>query len=222
MITILTNTPDELAGSLKNYFLIENHFVFIESSEEIDELLDDWIDEFNGGTRNDGKIYFNLPFLIITTNKNIINDIVSSFDTIILIEINNILEDGIKFIQRGFLPLSVDVVVYYIDNVMLPTNSPHNDDVQLVVFNIFQQLGYLTNNNEPTSRLINTFNETEEYNKYANALVVNMNNELLNTNDKEYKTFLFEILKLIDIVVFIGVYKALNHVIDDKNKNITD
>ena len=210
MITIYSKTPDELIRSLKDYFLITDHFVILSCVEEIDAHVEDWISIYNGYVdRSKCRICFNLPFLAVSNNRNVIIELVSSFDCVVLNEINNILEDGIKFINRGFLPLSTQSIIYYIDNVLLPVD--HNLTVQSAVFSIFKRLGYLTSNLEPTSRLINTLNENDEYVKYANALTINISNELISKDSKEYKTLLFEVLKLIDYVVHVSADMALNN-----------
>ena len=208
MITIYSNTPDELIRSLKDYFLIDDHFVILSCIEEIDNHLDDWISLYDGYVNEKvNKIYFKLPFLAVSNNKNIINELISTFETVLMNEINNILEDGIKFIQQGFLPLNTQSIIYYIDNIILPDNR--NIDIQSAIFIIFQHLGYLTSNNEPTNRLIATLNENEEYIKYANILTLNLSNQLLDIESKEYKTLIFEVLKLIDYYVHVGVDMAL-------------
>ena len=213
MITIYTHTPDELVKGLKEYFLIVDHFVILSCVEEIDGHIDDWADLYSGYyDEQKHKICFKLPFLAITTNQNLIIELVSTFDTVIMNEINNILEDGIKFIQCGFLPLNIQSIIYYIDNVILTSSSSTTCCVQSVVFTIFQTLGYLTNSNEPTSRLINTLNESEEdeYIKYANILTLNISNHLLDTSSEEYKALIFEILKLVDYLVHVAADMALN------------
>ena len=98
MITVFTSTPDELAKSLKSYFLIDEHFVILTIPEEIDDYLDSWFNMYDGFVDSNEKITFRRPFLVLTEVPDMFSLIAASFNTKALHEINNISEDGISFL----------------------------------------------------------------------------------------------------------------------------
>lgn len=198
MITILTETPDEVAESLKSYFLITDHYAIIIEPEEIDELLNVWCEEFDGSTSADSdKIEFKLPFLLITSNRNLINVIVSNFETALFNEIIDINEASKTFISKGFLPLNHDLIRSIAEPGANTTDT---------ILSIFQQLGYVKPVSYlPTDRLLNALSDDEEYSKYAQLLTLYMSNFNENTDTERYKQIICEILKLVDINVHLAL-----------------
>ena len=194
MITLYTETPEETIKSLKTYFLINNHVELVMNIDELDANIEKWFEIYCGEVVED-KILFKLPFLLVSSSKDITNVVNSNFHTTILNEIENINEDGKVFVNKGFLPLDANFIRSYVSSFSCKTKDEK-------ILKIFKDLHYINDDNSPTSKLLNCLYDDEEMIKYAQALIVLMSNDDEYLMKKEYLTSLMEILKFIDYIVF--------------------
>ena len=206
MITVYTQTPDELARSLKSYFLIDDHFVILTIPEEVDDYLNSWFDMFAGYVDDaNKKISFKQPFLAITEDIEMYEMLIASFNTKTFNEITDIMSAGASFIESGFLPLDVELICKYMnDNYGNEGLTPNE-----LIIRFFQTLGYLTDSCSPTDKLISTLYANDDTFKYAQHLSLLMTNCDISSLAKTpgYITTLTEILKLIDINVHIAAHE---------------
>ena len=208
MITVYTQTPDELARSLKSYFLIDDHFVILTIPEEVDDYLNSWFDMFTGFVDTNQKISFKQPFLAITEDIEMYEMLIASFNTKTFNEITDIMTAGALFIESGFLPLDVELICKYMkDKFEVEDEESLNPNDLIIRF--FQTLGYLTDSCSPTDKLISTLYANDDTFKYAQHLSLLMTNCDISSLVKSpgYISTLTEILKLIDINVHIAAYK---------------
>ena len=207
MLVVLTETPEEIASSLKDYFLIKDHYAVITIPEEVDDNVDSWCDDYGGAYEDENMklIWLESPFLVLTKNVDVVYAIKSSFVCQELHEIKDIEQDGIKFMKSGFLPVDVDIIKTFIQ-----TNHEDGSTLQSLVFSVFKALGYLDDDMNPTDRFLKTLAEDQELHKYASMLSLNMTNKFLSTNSEPYKNLIFELLKTIDGYVFEAAYEFIS------------
>lgn len=211
MIVVLTETPDEVAHSLKSYFLINNHYTILTVEHEIDEFLDNWISDYDGHTDEElNKIVFNSPFLVITKNSEIINSLYNDFVFDFLHEIEDVNNVMNVFVSHGFLPLDISTIREYIQSTMTDIDSDMDK-----VLALFKQLGYIDANYAPTEKLILSLYESEETQRYSNLLMLVASNNDIDTTDSKFKSFLFEILKYIDFNIYLAILSPQD--IDDND-----
>ena len=200
MIVILTETADELVHSLKSYFLIDEHYVILTVENEIDENLDSWIETFDGVVDDTEHIVFNVPFLVVTESKDILDSLYGSFKFDFFHEIEDIDEAMIVFVKNGFLPLDKQTITDYIKST-IPATLSNNDKILM----LFQRLGYIDDKHTPTPKLIASLCSDEETAKYANVLMVVVSNPEIPTTDDRFKQFVLEALKYVDYNIFAAL-----------------
>ena len=210
MITVYTETPEEVISSLKSYFFIDNRYAILTFPNEIDELMDTWIEVFDGIKLNPtNKFIFNSPFLVVTSSHDVIDTIDANFIYILMNEITDILEVGPLFIKQGFLPLDQTVIKSYISKTTNPSDSDEDK-----ILSVFKDLKYINQDNSPTEKLALTLYDNEETRKYSEIIMILLSNSYLMLDDPKFKGFILEVLKFIDINVYAAVY-GVNDEADD-------
>ena len=212
MITILTETPDELVKSLKSYFLIDNCYVIVAIPDDVEDNLEAWLDIYDGRVLYNDKITFKLPFLVITEDKDLYERLLCTFNTKTLIEITDIMTDGALFIESGFLPIDHELIEHYMTTKYINTATASPTAEELIIC-MFRDLGYLSPERSPTGRLILSLyyadKSTEKYARQLSCLIINYEPEEIAAKPG-YIASIIEMLKFIDIHVHIVAYKLAN------------
>ena len=195
MIVVVTETPDELANCLKSYFLIQGRYDIIETPIVEEDILESWDEETE--PFND-KLSFILPKLILTNKEELIDFLQNDYIFAIFREIDDINNASKTFIQCGFLPLDHELIRHYVSTFINPSENP--------ILTIFHRLGYISDTNEPTDKLISSLinSDIEDISKYGNLLIIARNNNAP-TNNQKYKDFLYECLKYVDFNIFAAL-----------------
>ena len=201
MIVVKTENPDEMVKNLSDYYLLDNSFMIITITEEIDE---EFI-KHNFRCKNfKNKFWLNYPLLILTKSDEVVDYLYENFIFSFLNEIESIYDTSKIFITSGFLPTDETLIKTYVENYVEKyiDNDVLNEN-EHYVFHLFKDMGYLSKRNEysfeVTDKMINALSNTN----YAAQLIVLKNNcddKIL--LDKKYIKSIYEILKLIDIKVF--------------------
>lgn len=202
MIVLKTENPDEMVKNLSDYYLLDNCFAIITIAEEIDE---DFIKQNFQCKKFKNKFYVNYPLLILTKSDEVIECLDEKFIFNYLNGIESIHGTSKIFIQSGFLPIDKELIKAYVeDHIEKYIENDILNENEYYIFHLFKDMGYLTKRNkyvfEVTDKMINALSNTN----YAAQLIVlknNCNDEIL--LDKKYIKAIYEILKLIDINVFV-------------------
>ena len=212
MLIIKTNNPDEQIKYLKDYYLIDDIYVIITVTEEID---DDYIRDNYRHEMFKNKIILLEPLLILTKNNDVVEYLNEHYINNVIYEISSIFNTVNVFIENGILPIDHELIIFYIKNNITSISDNSDYDYKMTIeeiytFNIFKQLGYLNEieNNvfEPTYKMFNTLSDT----KYYVPLVILTNNSSLQIMSSEkYVKSIYELLKLIDIHIIISVNEYL-------------
>ena len=202
MIVLKTENPDEMVKNLSDYYLLDNCFAIITIVEEIDE---EFIKHSFQCKKFKNKFYVNYPLLILTKSDEVIEYLDEKFIFNYLNGIESIHDTSEMFIQSGFLPIDKELIKAYVeDHIEKYIKNDILNENEHYIFHLFKDMGYLTKRNkyvfEVTDKMINTLSNTN----YAAQLIVlknNCNDEIL--LDKKYIKAIYEILKLIDINIFV-------------------
>lgn len=217
MLAILTTTPEEVIDNLSCYFLINNNSYVLLTSEDIDNNFDIWSNSYDACNVSIGtnqKVAFHLPFVVATSNNDIINELESNFIVKVLNEIPDIQEISPILIDLGFLPLDTDIIINYRDQRI---DSSLMEKQQVIEF--FKLLGYINDSYSPTEKLTYTLLNNEETKRYGEILILISNNQQLDIMDNRYIDFMFEILKFIDINIHSAI---LNIPVEQEYNNFDD